>query len=639
MKNNTLKHGLIALLTGALAACQSTSQNSHSLINPDTLHTTPLGFSQQQLGKQALPLTHNQQPYWLTTSTSEGLRLFDQQGQVVMQQAGNFEVLSLRSRAANQQQDWLATLDVNTDSVAVWTIDWQNKGFTPVTQLPTIQAQTETLCWYQANRQLHLFTADTQGMVRQYWVDEHGVTPVREFIGVPNITACVADDQKQALYLAEEGIGVWQYPADPEAELERQLVIATAPVGPVEGEIKGLTLLADGDLLLSAPDQAGIWRIGNQGDATLLALPGDAAPEALGANTQQDLATLVIFDDKTDQYVQATLPVSSPVPAEVSPAFTPLVAYGQTAPVAKFGDAADDPAIWVNTQQPGNSRILGTDKKQGLYVYDLQGKELQRLSVGRVNNVDVRYGFSLAGKNIDLAAASNRTSNGITLFSIAPDTGKVKPLTTIATDLSDIYGLCMAKLGNDYFVYVNDTDGRFQQYQLTAKDKQVSGHLVREFQVASQPEGCVVDEQSNQLYYGEEEAGIWQVNALPKATEHKMIAGLGGNLVADIEGLAIYRLAGKAYLIASVQGNNSYAVFALPDNRYLGSFAIGVNRKAGIDGVSETDGLEALSTPLGNALPDGLMVVQDGRNNLPMAPQNFKLVDGRQLRKFIADRK
>ena len=53
------------------------------------------------------------------------------------------------------------------------------------------------------------------------------------------------------------------------------------------------------------------------------------------------------------------------------------------------------------------------------------------------------------------------------------------------------------------------------------------------------------------------------------------------------------------------------------------------------DGVSETDGLEVTSLALGPQFHDGLMVVQDGRNVMPGAPQNFKLINGSKLAAFI----
>ncbi|MEE4195997.1 MAG: phytase, partial [Bacteroidales bacterium] len=51
-------------------------------------------------------------------------------------------------------------------------------------------------------------------------------------------------------------------------------------------------------------------------------------------------------------------------------------------------DAADDPAIWVNNENPEKSLVLGTNKVSGIHVYDLNGRELQFLEVGCLNNVD-----------------------------------------------------------------------------------------------------------------------------------------------------------------------------------------------------------------------------------------------------------
>jgi 3-phytase len=50
-----------------------------------------------------------------------------------------------------------------------------------------------------------------------------------------------------------------------------------------------------------------------------------------------------------------------------------------------------------------------------------------------------------------------------------------------------------------------------------------------------------------------------------------------------------------------------------------------------IDGVSETDGLDATNANLGGVFEEGLWVVQDGRNVLPTERQNFKFVSGSHL--------
>jgi 3-phytase len=118
-----------------------------------------------------------------------------------------------------------------------------------------------------------------------------------------------------------------------------------------------------------------------------------------------------------------------------------LPATAQTDPVARQGDAADDPAIWVHPRNGARSRILATNKKQGLLVYDLKGRQTQLLEVGRVNNVDLRQGLNYAGQRWDLAVATQRDEAALVLFGIDP-AGRVRELARLPTGLDDIYGVC-----------------------------------------------------------------------------------------------------------------------------------------------------------------------------------------------------
>jgi hypothetical protein len=55
--------------------------------------------------------------------------------------------------------------------------------------------------------------------------------------------------------------------------------------------------------------------------------------------------------------------------------------------------------------------------------------------------------------------------------------------------------------------------------------------------------------------------------------------------------------------VVSSQGNNSYALFRREgDNAYVGSFAVIADGASGIDGISETDGLDVTSASLGAGL-------------------------------------
>ena len=71
------------------------------------------------------------------------------------------------------------------------------------------------------------------------------------------------------------------------------------------------------------------------------------------------------------------------------PAVT-VTARAETPPVGTAReDAADDPAIWRNPANPAASLVVGTDKKGGLYVYDLKGAQKSFLAAPGLNNVDL----------------------------------------------------------------------------------------------------------------------------------------------------------------------------------------------------------------------------------------------------------
>lgn len=154
---------------------------------------------------------------------------------------------------------------------------------------------------------------------------------------------------------------------------------------------------------------------------------------------------------------------------------------------------------------------------------------------------------------------------------------------------------------------------------------------MRELQLATQVEGMVADNELGQLYVGEEGAGIFKFDAKESGSEQAtFIANSSEENTAiqyDIEGIAIYKSGTKiGYLIASSQGDNSYAVFSRSgSNEYLGSFTI---EDGIVDGTQETDGIDAVSLELGINYPKGLFICQDGFNydGESKVSQNFKMV-------------
>ncbi|MFZ2287284.1 MAG: phytase [Bacteroidales bacterium] len=326
---------------------------------------------------------------------------------------------------------------------------------------------------------------------------------------------------------------------------------------------------------------------------------------------------------------------------------TVVQASAETDPTmqGKNVDSADDPAIWINRENIENSVIIGTDKKGGLATYNLAGKQLNYYPTGYMNNCDLRYGFKLGNKTIDILAASNRTFNSVSLFSININ-GELDSIHNriIKSQMTgEVYGLCMYKETETekYYVFLNSKSGEVEQYELFAAENKVDAKLVRSFSLGMQSEGMVADDITGTLYIGKEQAGILKFDANPGETAEGNIlqnsSEENNNIRFDIEGLAIYPTDSlNGYLIASIQGNNSYAVFERQgNNKYLGSFRI---TDGNIDGVQETDGLDVTASPL-PGFPKGILVVQDGFNyeNHRKKSQNYKIVSCEEFEEFFRE--
>jgi len=310
-----------------------------------------------------------------------------------------------------------------------------------------------------------------------------------------------------------------------------------------------------------------------------------------------------------------------------------VTAIIETQAVKRAGDAADDVAIWRNQRNPAASLIIATDKRSGLYVYDLSGKELSYLPAGKPNNVDLRELSNGDGGRYILVAVSDREKNAVLFYILDEGTAALRPVQSdLSSELGEIYGLCMYQPAPDIVeVFALGRSGRIERYQvwLKATGRIFMGRLAS-FGVPSQAEGCVADDATGKLYIAEENTGIWRFDRSAEQPQGKLMASTSsGQLVADIEGLALGQYGGVQYLVASSQGNDSFVIYEETAEQliYRGTF----NIVAGdvIDGVSETDGIELVSMSLGDRFPQGLLVVQDG-DNAP-ANQNFKFISWQDI--------
>jgi 3-phytase len=536
------------------------------------------------------------------------------------------------------------------------------------------------LCQYRSplSGSTYIYAATDGGMTLQFELFARGGKLAAQLVrSIPtgkDTGFCAVDTEAGMLYLSEEGMGLWRLGAEPESDTVREPVDLRAPWGGLSDEIKGIGIhravsaAGPGLSYLIAADvgesRLAVYRLSDLAALGTVTVAGLSEAEGVAATNQAFHADyphglLAIADeDESDGGSDIKLVAwesladalhlesSGGTPVETAEAPKAVKPRLETEPADSFGDAADDPAIWVNPADPARSLVIGTDKKLGLYVHDLDGRKLQTLPDGKLNNVDLRYDFPLGGERVAIVAASNRTSDGISVYKVDEDALQLVEVADgiLPTGFLDPYGLCMYRSAStgEFYVFINEGgDGKFRQWRLFDNGEgRVAAEQVREFPVGSQTEGCVADDELGFLYVGEEDHGIWKYAAEPDGgTDRVAVDSTGddGRLTDDVEGLALWLGEdGRGFLIASNQGADNYAVYRREgDNAWIGHFHIVANPELGIDGASETDGLDVTSAPLGARYPSGLLVVQDGRNIAPEERQNFKYVSWQDVARSL----
>ncbi len=622
-----LKKNLLLASLIALSACQSTVADKPAV----TLSLQALASPGMDAVEAAQWLTSDS--FWpgaerLQSSEKKGLFVLDGQGATLSQLPGTFASIDHR---VGPRGLLVAALDVDRQQAML--VNLANQRWGEPLYLPRPAYKIDGLCLYRDGASnVFVFLVGEEGIGEQWLVAQNEVplaTPkrVRGMSLPPASEHCQVDDLAERLYVNEEGVGLWAYAAHAEADLVREPVGLVKPFGDIGKALAGMAVVPGGVLALD-PESNNLHRYQREAEGwqaqPVLPLGELNEPQGLSVRAVAGGLELLVRDDDGLQRGQLNWQAQAP---EAQPALPILQVQVQTDPVPSLGDAADDPAIWVHPSDPRKSRVLGTDKQGGLLAYDLAGKQLQDLRVGRLNNVDVRAGFDLNGQLVDLAVASNRDHNSLQIFAIDRSSGELRNLGQLPTSLKDIYGLCMFKdAAGAIYAIPNAKDGTFLQYRLSADAGRIKGELVRQFKVESQPEGCVADDRNQRLFVGEEDVAVWALDARADApTRLEQVIAAGDVVHDDIEGLAIYQGATRNYLVISSQGNDSYVVLdATAPYAVRGAFRIGLNAQLGIDGTSETDGLEVTSANLGGIWSAGMLVVQDGRKRMPEDRQNYK---------------
>ena len=316
-----------------------------------------------------------------------------------------------------------------------------------------------------------------------------------------------------------------------------------------------------------------------------------------------------------------------------------IFADNETPPIHTQGDAADDPAIWINNENLYESIIFGTDKRTGIHAYAITGDQLTYKSFGHINNIDLReigdYLF-LAGTKRDSKEILFWKFNKSDIFQKLSNNEFPDPISSVKSE-QDIYGLCMGYVDKELLVFVTEDRGPNVQMWSIQRDELSLKHT---FSNNGESEGCVVDDFSKKIFISEEDKeGVLRSFDLGSNTflQSFVIDSREGNIWGDPEGVSIYKTSkDEGYIILSSQGDSKFNIYnrKYPHN-YLGSFR--VVGSTTIDGISETDGVDAASISIPGLYPKGFLVVQDGYNTdkTRVLNQNFKFISFDKILKHI----
>lgn len=287
----------------------------------------------------------------------------------------------------------------------------------------------------------------------------------------------------------------------------------------------------------------------------------------------------------------------------------------------------DDPAVWINPQDPAASLVIGTDKdeKGGLYVFDLKGKIDTARSVKglqRPNNVDIEYGLLLNGRPVDIAVATERITHKLRIYSLPdmkPVDGGGIPVFVGETqpEFRDLMGIALYKDAQDRIYAIvgrktGPTDGSYLwQYLLEDNGKgQVKGTLVRKFGAYSgnrEIEAIAVDDRLGYVYYSDEGVGVRKYYADPGKGNAELALFANTGFVEDHEGISIYQTSDSTgFILVSDQQADRFHIF--PREGVAGNPhrhpLLRVVRVA----AHESDGSESISVPLGPDFPKGIFI-------------------------------
>lgn len=287
----------------------------------------------------------------------------------------------------------------------------------------------------------------------------------------------------------------------------------------------------------------------------------------------------------------------------------------------------DDIAVWVDRTDPSKSVVIGTDKKNALYGFDLQGRILWTFrDIVHPNNVDIRQGVSIGDRKVDIAVATERERHRLRIFEIrdggirdiSGHTATFEGEPGAAAECMGI-GLYKSRRTGETYAFVSRkkslANGYVWQYKLVpGANGTIDLVKVREIghHVPTEVEAIVADDELGFVYFAEEEIGIHKHYAEPSRPSQRLaLLGTSG-YSGEREGLALVAKSGSGGYLAScdqIPGGSIYNFYPRSGSQTLPQWKV-LHRFLGIS--DSTDGIEIVSEPM-PGFPNGMLIAMNSQ--------------------------
>ena len=416
------------------------------------------------------------------------------------------------------------------------------------------------------------------------------------------VEGMVVDRETGILYAAQEDFGIWKFDAEPNGDVEPELVdTVTEDTDLTQVPYSNLVVFGD-----SLSDR------GNVFNATEGLIP--PPPYSEGRFSNGDLIVDAVAESlelpESESFLTggSNYAFGGAQTGEGTSEFGLLGDLPETFDVPNIGQQVD---LYLSTQTPTESDLF--------YVYGGGNDFIDPLLRGEALPTPGEIVGNITTNISELAAAGAETFvvpnlpflGEIPLFLEQPEATAI--LNNATVEFNQLLDLELDAIASELDVTIIEPDINSIATEIQANPT--------DFGLTNTTD-AVLDLSNLDLIGNPEEFFYWDAfhptaaatNIIAQEVVDLLPSGIGQftgetpSLVPDVEGLTIYYGEdGNGYLLASSQGNNTFTIYdRAGSNSYLGSFAI--------EDVEESDGVDVINVPLGEDYPAGLLVVQDGSN-------------------------